>query len=144
MIIEHPWSIVDIRPDENRVIKRYIRKDYFRCFDREVYWLRTLGPTGFTPEYVNSNRANYEIIMTYRGRKILSSMIPLDWKVQVEQLFEALQNHKCFLKGLFASNIVVQDGRLGIVDLAMCTRSRSEGKQKFIQLIELELAKNEH
>ncbi len=70
-----------------------------------------------TPQVLAVDEAQRAILMTHVGDPLTRQNCPDDWEAQLQELRGVLQAHNCQHSDLSESAVMVQDGRLRLVDL---------------------------
>lgn len=93
--------------------------------DREVMWLKMFAGNNSSrfPHFVSVN--NGIICMTYCGEPIDTGNCPDDWGVQITKIKRELDRFGCNHNDITADEIVVNSGKMMLVDFGWATR-RSE------------------
>jgi len=81
--------------------------------EREIYW----GQLCTGPHFVQllDHRKNW-LLFEYGGEPVSPKNLPLNWKEQVAEIMQALDTVSCSHNDLLASNVLVKDGILIVID----------------------------
>jgi serine/threonine protein kinase len=91
-------------------------------FFNEIQWLDLLKDTKFTPILVSYDESLLTIEMTYVGRSITSTTIPLDWELQCKHIISTLKSYNCSHNDIKPEDILVYENKLYLVDFGWATR----------------------
>lgn len=78
--------------------------------------MERLQATGVTPQVLAVDEAQRSVLMSFVGEPLSPQNCPVDWEEQLEKILGVLQAHNCQHSDLSESAVMVQEGRLRLVD----------------------------
>jgi len=106
VLSDGPDSIVVLFEGGKSVRKSYKTGSPYR----ELWWLTTLGRGPFQQDW-------NVIHMPYLGEPLTKELVPWDWEDQAQSILRTMKNYSMFHNNITLSNLVVQKGRKGKLEL---------------------------
>lgn len=119
--VSHARIFIDL--DAGRVDKLVHAHAIHGILQREAGWLRALDGSGRTPRLLDQGPDR--LGMTYLGEPLRQHNLPADWRDQAQAILAALDRAGCCHNDIKCDNLVVRDGRLGLIDFGFSTRRRA-------------------
>lgn len=91
-------------------------------FQREVYWLVKLAPSGIVPKIKKHNILTYTIVMEWCGDILCEENKPDNVYEQLFNIHIILLKNNCFYNDWKWGNLLVKDGKITIIDFGWCPR----------------------
>ena len=95
-----------------------IFKEY-KIIQNEIKWLELLSDSGITPKFISIN--DNTICMSYMGENITKENLPSNWKEQIKNISDILNNYNCFHNDIKISDILIKGGKLKLIDFQWAT-----------------------
>ncbi len=115
-LLDEGASKIYFCPEQNLIMKKCKCYLEYGVFDREIFWLKELESLDFVPRLEHVDSEEKIIITSYMGKRINRANVPEDWRKQLENIITILKNHKVKNADLKETEILVNNGKLGIVD----------------------------
>lgn len=113
----------DIIIIDNKVIKTIKTYLEYSIFEREIYIYKLLNSYNFDwcSKLISYDSNNKTITLEYKGIPISKHNIPHDWEKQLEIILYDMKSLNMKHNDLKPSNILVNNGRLYLIDFQWCT-----------------------
>ena len=115
-VLKNDQSSLTIRSVYKQVQPDYMSTYSMNCYANEVKWLRKLQSTGIVPQLLYANDQTQTFVMEYVGEPIQAATLPSNWEAQRDHILTTLQRHNCRHNDIKPKEILVQNGRLRLVD----------------------------
>ena len=112
-------SNIKIDEDSGIVYKEVMMYNDCQIIENEIKWLELLSDTGFTPQFIAIKKNIIQ--MTYIGENLTKKNLPKDWESQLKNISEILNHYNCNHNDIKISDILVKDGKLGLIDFQWAT-----------------------
>ena len=114
--------------DKPIYVKKILNRKYQELIDNEISWLTKLNKLPWAPKIVSYDDS--DIIMTYIGEGVTKSNLPKDWRLQVDSILRDMDAIGCSHNDIKINELLVQDGKLHLIDFHHMTTTREEYMQK--------------
>lgn len=101
--------------DNGNIKKIFIRKKELK-YRVEIKCLKALSQYNFFPKIIRLNKNKFEIEMTFCGENINKFNLPLNWREQVYQIKDILDQMEFVQADIELHNICVKDDQIYIID----------------------------
>lgn len=115
-VLQNDRSSLTIRSVYKQVKSDYMTIYTMDCYSNEVKWLRLLQSTNIVPQLLYANDAARVLVTEYVGEPIQAATLPSNWQAQRDRILATLQDHNCRHNDIKPKEILVQNGRLRLVD----------------------------
>ena len=115
-VLKNDRSSYTIRSVYKQVKSEYKTFYAMDCYANEIEWLRKLQSTKIVPRLLFTNDQKQAFATEYVGEPICAATVPKDWEAQRDHILAILQQHNCRHNDIKPSEILVQNGRLRLVD----------------------------
>ena len=125
-------SFLDTQPCHNKTLKndvssttilsvsKKISKNWdnttINVYENEKKWLNYLKDTNIIAKPIHFDDVNRIITTEYAGEKINKYNIPVDWKIQRDEIISVLEKHNCRHNDIKPDEILVYDGKIKLID----------------------------
>ena len=115
-VLKNDLSSFAIRSVYKQVHSEYKTLYAMDCYTNEIKWLRKLQSTGIVPRLLITNDERQAFVTEYVGEPVCAATLPHDWKAQRDHILSILKQYNCRHNDIKPSEILVQNGRLRVVD----------------------------
>lgn len=117
-------STIVIDKEENTVTKTVHAHLKYDIVTNEVKWLNLLEKYDRTAPVLS--HSNSSITMRYVGELLFNSVVPEDWKDQIQEIADILKENHCYHCDIKASDIVVLNKRMYLLDFQWAVDDRED------------------
>ena len=121
-VLKNDHSSLTVRGVYKLFKPTFLHKYNMNCYRNELSWLQHLSHTDVVPHILHADEATSAIVTEYVGEPVTAQTLPENWKAQRDHILKTLLSNNCRHNDIKPTEILVQAGRLRLVDFGWASR----------------------